>query len=79
MSKRPGERGPYWALVVVLAVAFIARVVAALNGYDFRNGSDADMYERLAAQLFHEGEYGVPGSLNPYDFAPGAPLFAAGI
>jgi 4-amino-4-deoxy-L-arabinose transferase-like glycosyltransferase len=68
-----------WALVAILVVAFVARLVAALVGWDFRNGSDADMYERLAAQLFHEGEWGVPGSANPYDFAPGAPLFAAAI
>ena len=68
-----------WALVAILVLAFVARVIAALNGYEFRNGSDADIYERLAAQLFREGEFGIPGSANPYDFAPGAPLFAAGI
>ena len=68
-----------WALIAILVVAFVARLVAALVGWDFRNGSDADMYERLAAQLFHEGEFGIPGSANPYDFAPGAPLFAAGV
>jgi 4-amino-4-deoxy-L-arabinose transferase-like glycosyltransferase len=76
---RHGGRVVLWALVAVLVVAFVARLVAALVGWDFRNGSDADMYERLAAQLFHEGEFGIPGSANPYDFAPGAPLFAAGI
>ncbi len=68
-----------WALAAILALAFVARVIAALNGYDFRNGSDADMYERLAAHLFQEGEFGLPGSTNPYDFAPGAPLFATAI
>jgi 4-amino-4-deoxy-L-arabinose transferase-like glycosyltransferase len=67
------------ALVAVLVVAFAVRVIAALNGYEFRNGSDADMYERLAEQLFREGEWGIPGSVNPYDFAPGAPLFATAI
>src|SRR5918995_1880460 len=76
---RHGGRGLLWALLAVLAVAFVARAVAALYGWDFRNGSDADMYERLAAQLYREGEYGIPGSANPYDFAPGAPLFAAAI
>ena len=79
LPERHGGRGVLWALVAILVVAFVARLVAALVGWDFRNGSDADMYERLAAQLFHEGEWGVPGSANPYDFAPGAPLFAAAI
>ena len=76
---RHGGRGLVWALVAVLALAFIARAVAAVYGWDFRNGSDADMYERLAAQLYRDGEFGIPGSANPYDFAPGAPLFAAAI
>ena len=79
LPERHGGRGVLWALVAILVVAFVARLVAALVGWDFRNGSDADMYERLAAQLFHEGEWGIPGSANPYDFAPGAPLFAAAI
>jgi 4-amino-4-deoxy-L-arabinose transferase-like glycosyltransferase len=79
LPERHGGRGVLWALVAILVVAFVARLVAALVGWDFRNGSDADMYERLAAQLFHDGEWGVPGSANPYDFAPGAPLFAAAI
>ncbi len=79
LPERHGGRGVFWALVAVLAVAFVARVVAALVGWDFRNGSDADMYERLAAQLYHVGQWGIPGSANPYDFAPGAPLFAAAI
>ncbi len=68
-----------WGLIAVLALAFVARAVAAVNGWEFRNGSDADMYERLAAQLFHVGDFGIPGSANPYDFAPGAPLFAAAV
>ena len=72
-------RGMTAALVAILVLAFVVRVIAALNGYEFRNGSDADMYERLAAQLYHEGEWGIPGSVNPYDFAPGAPLFASAI
>jgi 4-amino-4-deoxy-L-arabinose transferase-like glycosyltransferase len=63
----------------VLVLAFVARVVAAANGFEFRHGSDADMYERLAAHLHETGEFGLPGSANPYDFAPGAPLFASGL
>jgi asparagine N-glycosylation enzyme membrane subunit Stt3 len=79
VPQRHGGKGLLWALAAILALAFVARLVAALNGYDFRNGSDPDMYERLAAHLFREGEYGLPGSTNPYDFAPGAPLFATAI
>jgi 4-amino-4-deoxy-L-arabinose transferase-like glycosyltransferase len=79
LPERHGGRGLLWALIAVLALAFVGRVVAAVIGWDFRHGSDADMYERLAAQLFHKGDYGIPGSANPYDFAPGAPLFAASI
>jgi 4-amino-4-deoxy-L-arabinose transferase-like glycosyltransferase len=79
LPERHGGRGVLWALVAILVVAFVARLIAALVGWDFRNGSDADMYERLAAQLYHAGEWGIPGSANPYDFAPGAPLFAAAI
>ena len=79
LPERHGGRRLFWALVVILAVAFVARVVAALNGWEFRNGSDADIYERLAAQLYREGEFGIAGSANPYDFAPGAPLFAAAV
>lgn len=68
-----------WALVAVLALAFAARAATAVAGFDVRHGSDADMYERLAAHLYREGSYGLPGSANPYDFAPGAPYFAAGV
>src|SRR4051812_47116968 len=55
------------------------RIWAATHGYDFRHGSDADQYERLAARLYQDGEFGIPGSENPYDFAPGMPFFAAGV
>jgi len=79
LPERHGGRGLLWLLLGVLALAFVARMVAALNGFDFRHGSDADMYERLAAHLYRDGEFGLPGSANPYDFAPGAPFFAAGI
>jgi 4-amino-4-deoxy-L-arabinose transferase-like glycosyltransferase len=68
-----------WGLLGVLALAFIARAVMAVHGFDVRHGSDANMYERLAAHLYHEGSYGLPGSTNPFDFAPGAPYVAAAI
>jgi MYXO-CTERM domain-containing protein len=67
------------ALLVVLALALLLRVLAAVHGYDFRHGSDADQYERLAARLFQGGGFGIPGSENPYDFAPGMPYFAAAV
>jgi hypothetical protein len=79
LHERHGGRGVLWALLAVLALALAARVLAAAHGIDVRNGSDADMYERLAASLYRDGAYGLPGSANPYDFAPGAPLFAAAI
>jgi 4-amino-4-deoxy-L-arabinose transferase-like glycosyltransferase len=79
LPERFGGRLVFAALLAVLVLALVLRVVAAVNGYDFRHGSDADQYERLAAGLFHGDGFGVPGSENPYDFAPGAPYFAAAI
>ena len=79
LPERHGGRGLFWGLLAVLAVAFLARVVVAIAGIEVRHGSDADMYEALAAHLHREGGYGLPGSGNPYDFAPGAPYFAAAI
>ena len=67
------------ALLAVLALALVLRVWAATHAYDFRHGSDADQYERLAARLFGGDGFGIPGSENPYDFAPGEPYFAAAV
>jgi len=67
------------ALLAVLALALVLRVWAATHAYDFRHGSDADQYERLAARLYQGGGFGIPGSENPYDFAPGEPYFAAAV
>jgi 4-amino-4-deoxy-L-arabinose transferase-like glycosyltransferase len=66
-------------LLAVLVLALVLRVWAATHGYEFRHGSDADQYERLAARLYQDGEFGIPGSENPYDFAPGMPFFAAAV
>ena len=74
-----GSRRVYAALLAVLILALVLRVIAAVNGYDFRHGSDADQYERLAASIFHGDGFGIPGAASPYDFAPGAPYFAAAI
>jgi 4-amino-4-deoxy-L-arabinose transferase-like glycosyltransferase len=79
LPERFGGRLVFAALLAVLVVALVVRVVAAVNGYDFRHGSDADQYERLAAGIFHGDGFGIPGSENPFDFAPGAPYFAAAI
>ena len=79
LPERLGGRLVLAALLVVLVVALVLRIWAATHGYEFRHGSDADQYERLAARLYEDGEFGIPGSQNPYDFAPGMPLFAAGV
>jgi 4-amino-4-deoxy-L-arabinose transferase-like glycosyltransferase len=69
----------FGALLAVLVVGLALRVWSASRGYDFRNGSDADLYERLAAHLHEEGTFELPASRNPYDFAPGVPYFAAAV
>jgi MYXO-CTERM domain-containing protein len=79
LPERLGGRLVLVALLAVLVVALVLRVWAATHGYEFRHGSDADQYERLAASLYRDGEFGIPGSQNPYDFAPGMPLFAAAV
>jgi 4-amino-4-deoxy-L-arabinose transferase-like glycosyltransferase len=79
LPERCGGRLIFAALLGVLALALVLRVWAATHGYAFRHGSDADQYERLAAGLFHGDGFGIPGSQNPYDFAPGEPYFAAAI
>jgi hypothetical protein len=79
LQERSGGRLVFAALLAILVLALVLRVVSAVHGYDFRHGSDADQYERLAAGLFRNGEFAIPGAENPYDFAPGAPYFAAGI
>jgi 4-amino-4-deoxy-L-arabinose transferase-like glycosyltransferase len=63
----------------VLVVAIALRVWSAARGYDFRNGSDADLYQRLAAHLHDAGTFGLPSSQSPYDFAPGVPYVAAAV
>jgi hypothetical protein len=79
LPERLGGRAVLVALVVVLVVALALRIWAATHGYEFRHGSDADQYERLAARLYEDGEFGISGSENPYDFAPGMPFFAAAV
>ena len=69
----------FGALLALLVVALVLRVWAAARGYDFRNGSDADLYQRVAAHLHEEGTFELPASQNPYDFAPGVPYFAAAV
>jgi asparagine N-glycosylation enzyme membrane subunit Stt3 len=79
LPERLGGKAVLVALLGVLVVALVLRVWAATHGYEFRHGSDADQYERLAARLYEDGTFGIPGSENPYDFAPGMPFFAAAV
>lgn len=66
-------------LVGLVALALALRTAAAIAGLDVRPGSDTDIYERLAARLYEDGAYGIPGSQSPYDFAPGPSLFATAV
>jgi 4-amino-4-deoxy-L-arabinose transferase-like glycosyltransferase len=79
LPERCGGRLMFAALLGVLVLALVLRIISAVHGDDFRHGSDADQYERLAAGLFNGDGFGIPGSQNPYDFAPGEPYFAAAI
>jgi 4-amino-4-deoxy-L-arabinose transferase-like glycosyltransferase len=79
LPARCGGRLVFGALLAVLVVALALRVWSAARGYDFRNGSDADLYERIAAHLHEKGTFELPGSSNPYDFAPGVPYVAAAV
>jgi hypothetical protein len=79
LPARCGGRLVFGALLAVLVLALALRVWSAARGYDIRNGSDADIYQRLAAHLHENGTFGLPGSQNPYDFAPGVPYFAAAV
>lgn len=79
LPERHGGRVVVGVLAAVVVLALALRAVAALNGLEVRHGSDTDIYERLAERLHEVGAYGLPGSENPYDFAPGPPLFAAAV
>lgn len=79
LPARCGGRPVFGVLLAVLVVALALRVWSASRGYDFRHGSDADMYQRLAAHLHEDGTFELPASQNPYDFAPGVPYFAAAV
>ena len=79
LPARCGGKLVFGALLAVLVIGLALRVWSAARGYDFRHGSDADLYQRLAAHLHETGTFGLPASQNPYDFAPGLPYFAAAV
>ena len=68
------------ALCVILLVGFGLRLIGVLDPIDSSyQGADAARYERIAALLYTDQRFAVPGSDAPYDWSPGAPLFYAGI
>jgi dolichyl-phosphate-mannose-protein mannosyltransferase len=79
LPARCGGKVVFGALLAVIVLGLALRVWAAARGYDVRHGSDADMYQRLAAHLHADGSFELPGSQSPYDFAPGVPYFAAAV
>jgi 4-amino-4-deoxy-L-arabinose transferase-like glycosyltransferase len=67
-------------LGVVLAVGFALRLIGVFDPIDSSyQGADAARYERIAALLYTDQRFAVPGSDAPYDWSPGAPLFYAGL
>jgi len=67
-------------LAVILVVGFGLRLIGVFDPIDNSyQGADAARYERIAALLYTDQEFAVPGSDAPYDWSPGAPLFYAGI
>jgi hypothetical protein len=67
-------------LGLTLAVGFALRLIGVLDPIDSSyQGADAARYERIAALLYTDQRFAVPGSDAPYDWSPGAPLFYAGL
>jgi 4-amino-4-deoxy-L-arabinose transferase-like glycosyltransferase len=67
-------------LGIVLAAGFALRLIGVFDPIDSSyQGADAARYERIAALLYSDQRFAVPGSDAPYDWSPGAPLFYAGI
>ena len=67
-------------LGLILAVGLGLRLIGVIDPIDSSyQGADAARYERIAALLYTDQRFAVPGSDAPYDWSPGAPLFYAGI
>lgn len=67
-------------LGLILLVGLGLRLIGVLDPIDSSyQGADAARYERIAALLYTDQRFAVPGSDAPYDWSPGAPLFYAGI
>ena len=67
-------------LGLILLVGFALRLIGVFDPIDSSyQGADAARYERIAALLYTDQRFAVPGSDAPYDWSPGAPLFYAGI
>jgi 4-amino-4-deoxy-L-arabinose transferase-like glycosyltransferase len=68
------------ALGLILLVGFALRLIGVFDPIDNSyQGADAARYERIAALLYTDQRFAVPGSDAPYDWSPGAPLFYAGL
>ena len=67
-------------LGVILALCLGLRLIGVFDPIDSSyQGADAARYERIAALLYTDQQFAVPGSDAPYDWSPGAPRFYAGI
>jgi hypothetical protein len=67
-------------LGLILLVGLGLRLIGVFDPIDSSyQGADAARYERIAALLYTDRQFAVPGSDAPYDWSPGAPLFFAGI
>jgi len=67
-------------LGLILVVGFALRLIGVFDPIDSSyQGADAARYERIAALLYTDQQFAVPGSDAPYDWSPGAPLFYAAI
>ena len=74
------ERRVLVALGLILLVGFGLRLIGVFDPIDSSyQGADAARYERIAALLYTDQQFAVPGSDAPYDWSPGAPLFYAGL
>jgi Dolichyl-phosphate-mannose-protein mannosyltransferase len=67
-------------LGIALALGLGLRLIGVFDPIDSSyQGADAVRYERIAALLYTDHRFAVPGSDSPYDWSPGAPLFYAGV